>query len=86
MKLIECQQCGSSELQEVNGVLVCEYCRSQFVPQTDDLPPVESSIELDSDVAALLKKCEVDPGNRRRYASLILDIDPTNSEALKYLR
>lgn len=71
---------------EANGVLICEYCRSQFVPEISDLPPVESSIQLDSDIAALLEKCRTDPGNRRRYAGLILDIDPTNSEAIQFLR
>ena len=41
---------------------------------------------VDSDIQMLLEKCKQDPANRRRYANLILDIDPTNREAAAYLR
>ena len=47
---------------------------------------VQSSIALDDDVARLLEKCRTDPRNARKYANLVLDIDPHNREALKYLR
>jgi hypothetical protein len=46
----------------------------------------ESTIEINADIQALLEKCKSDPNNRRRYASLILDIDPTNQQANQYLR
>ena len=46
---------------------------------------VNSSIALDDDVERLLKKCRTDPKNARRYANLILDIDPDNAEVYKYL-
>ena len=47
---------------------------------------METSVGVLDDVQRLLQKCEDDPSNRRRYASLILDIDPTNPKAQGYLR
>jgi DNA-directed RNA polymerase subunit RPC12/RpoP len=47
---------------------------------------VQSSIALDNDVTRLLEKCRTEPWNARKYANLVLDIDPHNREALKYLR
>ena len=44
-----------------------------------------SSITLDNDVERLLKKCRSEPQNAKKYANLVLDIDPTNREALNYL-
>jgi hypothetical protein len=86
MKLVECTRCGSKELFEENGYVVCEYCRSRFAPQADDVPQRETVIGVQSDLQVLLQKCKDDPANRRRYASLILDIDPTNYTAIQYLR
>ena len=86
MKLVACSRCGSKELIKGDGYIVCAYCQSRFAPGRDDLPPVESVIGVASDVANLLAKCRDEPQNRRRYASLILDIDPTNAEARQYLR
>ena len=86
MRLVVCTRCGSRELLEEGGYVVCAYCQSRFAPQADDLPRRETVIGLRSDIQVLLQKCKDDPANRRRYASLILDIDPTNEEATKYLR
>jgi DNA-directed RNA polymerase subunit RPC12/RpoP len=85
MKLIHCTRCGSKELTEEVGYVVCIYCQSRFVPQADDVMQKDSVIGIDSDVLALLQKCQDDPANRHRYASLILDIDPTNHQARQYL-
>jgi uncharacterized Zn finger protein (UPF0148 family) len=86
MKIIECSKCGSPELTEVEGgYVVCDFCQSRFVQQASDLPIKQAVIGVQSDVAALLEKCETDPRNRIRYASLVLDLDPTNQQALKYL-
>lgn len=85
MKLVMCTRCASKELFEENGYVVCAYCQSRFSPQADDLPRRETLVGVHSDVQVLLKKCKDDPSNRRRYASLILDIDPTNREAAEYL-
>jgi len=46
----------------------------------------ETVVGVDSDIQMLLEKCREEPANRRRYASLILDMDPTNQEAAAYLR
>jgi len=86
MKSVACTQCGGTALSEEAGYVVCAYCRSRFVPQADDLPQKATIIGLASDIQMLLQRCKDDPANRRRYASLILDIDPTNDEAKKYLR
>jgi len=86
MKSIRCQNCSAQDLIEENGVVTCTYCRSRFIVQASDLPPTKAVIEISADVAALLQKCQQDPVNRRRYANLILDIDPNNVDALAYLR
>jgi hypothetical protein len=86
MKQVRCTRCGSKELLEESGYVACAYCQSRFALQADDFSIRETVISVVSDVEALLKKCECDPANRRRYTSLILDIDPTNREVAKYLR
>ncbi len=45
-----------------------------------------SYIALDDDVQMLLIKCHNDPTQANKYANLILDIDPNNKEAIKYLK
>lgn len=85
MKLVKCTRCGSRELSKESDYLVCAYCQSRFVPQADDVLQSETVIDVHSDILALLKKCQDDPTNSRRYASLILDIDPTNRAAREYL-
>jgi hypothetical protein len=86
MKPVECTRCGSKELFEENGYVVCEYCQSRFTPQAADVPPRDTVIGVQADVEVLLQKCKDDPANRLRYASLILDIDPANHTATQYLR
>lgn len=85
MKLVQCSRCGSKDLFEESGLVVCSYCQSRFVPQVDDLPPAQTVIGLSSDIQALLQKCRDDPENSQRYANLILDLDPTNMHARRYL-
>ena len=85
MRLVECTACGSKELVEEDGLIVCVYCQARYVPQVDVSPPRTSIVGVASDIEALLKKCRDDPANRWRYASLVLDLDPTNREAQQYL-
>lgn len=85
MKLVQCTRCASKELYEDGGYVVCAYCQSRFVPQSDDVLQKETVIGLNSDILVLLQKCQDDPVNSRRYAGLILDMDPTNQAARKYL-
>jgi DNA-directed RNA polymerase subunit RPC12/RpoP len=85
MKSVECKQCGSKELIEDNGYATCVYCQSRFVVEIDEPTRKRVVIDVQSDIETLLKKCIEEPTNRRRYASLVLDIDPSNTEAIKYL-
>ena len=81
MKSVACENCGGNSFREEGRYLICCYCDSRFLRQLETV----SRISLDDDVAMLLEKCQNDPKNARRYASLILDIDPTNIEAKKLL-
>lgn len=101
MKLIVCERCGANDLQEKNGVIICSYCGSKFSGNNEDSSILDSlknfnrisssnkennsCISIDDDVQRLLEKCRREPRNARRYANLVLDIDPDNQEALKYL-
>lgn len=85
MREVMCPRCGANEWKKENGYRVCAYCGTVFQLTNSDIPLKESSIELNSDVERLLQKCKAEPKNASRYANLILDIDPDNAEALKYL-
>lgn len=100
MDAIICNSCGANALVRKNSYMVCPYCDSRFAITKEDRDRglfndghhvvlshrgVDSSIELDADVQRLLEKCKRDPKNARKYANLVLDIDPDNIEAHKYL-
>ncbi len=85
MKQLVCERCGGNDFVEQNGFRTCKYCMTKFVIQSEDSPQKKSKITLNDDIKALLKKCIDDPANAKRYASLVLDIDPNNSEAKKHL-
>lgn len=78
MKKNGCVNCGANEMIEKGRYMVCAYCGSKF-------PQKEKGISINSDIDILLEKCQKEPYNARKYANLILDIDPTNREALKYI-
>lgn len=84
MKQLVCERCGGNDFVEQNGYRTCKYCNTSYVIQPEDSPRKNSNIALDDDIQLLLKKCRDDPANAARYASLVLDLDPRNSEALKY--
>lgn len=85
MNIVECECCGANDLYEENGYLICRYCGTKYVITKDDQPARRATIELNKDVAALLQKCVDDPSRAAKYAQLILEIDPNNAEAKKYL-
>ena len=100
MEDIICRNCGSKTLIQKDGIMVCPYCDSRFVITKEDRykdlisnghyavlshSNVDSSIALDDDISKLLLKCKTDPQNAKKYANLILDIDPDNLDALCYL-
>ena len=80
-----CKQCGASDFTEEGSYRVCKYCGTKYKIETKDVVPLYGGIDIKSDVDRLLEKCRSDPKNARKYANRILDIDPTNKEALKYL-
>ena len=79
MKRITCTACCADEFKEENGYRICVYCGARYKLENT------SSIGLNDDIASLLHKCQEEPQNARKYANLILDIDPTNTKALKFL-
>ena len=96
-----CKNCGASGLKLVKGYWCCDFCDSKFPATKDEQSiyskqgtnytlgkhgAVSSQIGVSDDVERLLEKCRTDRKNARKYANLILDIDPDNEEALKYLR
>lgn len=88
MKALVCDKCGSTKLRAENGYMVCEYCETKFVGRGESqilTVKKESHIGISDDIARLIKKCETDPMNVKRYANRVLDIDPGNKEVLKYL-
>jgi rubredoxin len=86
---IVCQRCGGTEFYDLNGRRYCKYCRSEieggsrsiFEPRHSG----SSTVELNEDIKRLLAKCRKDPVHAKRYASLVLDMDPFNAEARRYL-
>ncbi len=80
MKKLVCANCGGNLFTDKAGIKVCLFCNSQHEPKQNS-----AGISLQSDIDRLLQKCRDDPAKASRYASLILDIDPTNKEATKYL-
>lgn len=101
MEALVCKNCGANALTQKNNYMYCPYCESRFAITREDRTSgilgsnhhvslthnyTSSSIALDDDVSMLLNKCKTDPKNARKYANLVLDIDPDNEDALKYLK
>lgn len=85
LKAIVCEKCGSNNWAEIPGFRKCKFCGTIYQLTAEDQAAKESNIDIRSDVRELLKKCETDPMNAKKYANLVLDIDPTNGDAMKYL-
>ncbi len=85
MEKITCTNCGSNEFEIKAGLRICRYCGTSFQLSQSEVPRKSSIIALNDDIARLLEKCKREPSRARKYANLILDIDPTNIEARKYL-
>ena len=79
MKEIVCKNCGGNDFFARGNIMVCKYCGSKYISEPT------SCISLGDDINRLLVKCESDPKNAKKYANLVLDMDPTNKEALKYV-
>lgn len=87
MQSIKCENCGATDLQIEGGYYICDYCGSKFLIQREDLPGGITAYNtgLDKDVERLLEKCRSNPERAKKYANLILEIDPFNKEAKKYI-
>jgi len=81
-----CSNCGADAFIIKDGYKVCKYCNTRYQVNKNDIPKASSTVSVQSDIEILLQKCKDDPANARRYANRILDIDPTNRDALKFLR
>lgn len=86
MKVQICERCGGGEFLDRDGYRICQYCNTKFLIMSEDVTRKGSSIALVDDIKMLLQKCQDDPVNAHRYASLVLDMDPGNVEALKYYK
>ncbi len=85
MKAIACEKCGANDWKAENGFRTCKYCGTRYQLTAEDITVKESTIAINHDVERLLRKCRAEPRNAKKYANLILDIDPNNKEASKYL-
>ena len=88
MKALTCKCCGATGVAIRNGFVICEYCDARYLITAEDYGFADApnnGISLESDIERLLMKCRTDPRNARKYANLILDIDPDNPDAWKYL-
>lgn len=86
MKAYVCEACGSGDLYEENGFVICRYCGTRHRKTSEDIAAGQSSIELRKDISDLLQKCKEDPSRVQKYAQLILEIDPNNKEAINLLK
>ena len=86
MKIVICERCGGVEFVDRDGFRICQYCNTKYLITSEDVTRRESSIALNNDIKMLLQKCKDDPANAPRYASLVLDMDPGNVEAVKYIK
>ena len=85
MKSIVCDRCGGTKWDVEHGYRICKYCGTKFQLTKEDLTIKESKVSMNSDIERLLKLCRLEPYNAKKYANLVLDVDPSNQEALKYL-
>ena len=83
MEIAVCERCGASDFVEDGEHLICSFCRARYEKPKREARK-RSHIALDDDVSVLLAKCESDPRNARRYARLILEMDPFNEAARRY--
>ena len=81
VKRVVCPNCGADDFVMKGGYKVCAYCDAKFEVEVKK----SASVAMEDDIQDLLQKCKMNPWNARRFANLILEIDPDNEEALKYL-
>ena len=92
MEALACNMCGAKKMITIGEYYVCSYCGTKYsIPKEKvfaSIPSVDVSqqgISLESDIERLLQQCRIDPRNAKKYANLILDIDPRNTDAKRIL-
>ena len=80
-----CLYCDSQYTEQKNTNTASKQTKSTMIVDQQLNDSVMSGISLDDDISRLLSKCKEDPVNAKKYANLVLDIDPHNVEALKYV-
>ncbi len=86
MVALLCERCNGNSFDLINGYRVCSYCGTRYLVDNQELLQSSTSISLGEDIQNLLEKCRLDPANAKKYANLILDIDPSNLDVYKYLK
>ena len=86
MRQLVCPNCGAGDFVYKDGIRICKYCNSRYELTEEERPKKATRVSLQSDIDLLLEKCKTDPTHARKYAELVLDIDPTNNVAWQYLR
>ena len=80
-----CESCGSNDFREEDGYRICNHCGTKHIITAEDRRIIQSNIELQNDVLRLLEKCKTEPERAKKYAQRILEMDPTNPEAIRIL-
>jgi len=85
MKKIICASCGSNEFEERNGIKICKYCGSQFIPQL-----TEEQLKIKAEVERITKGAELslsvqDWERAESLYSKVLDLDPSNIEMIFFM-
>ena len=81
MKRVVCPNCGADDFVIKGNYKVCAYCDTKFEVEIKK----SAAVMMEDDIQELLQKCKLYPWNARKFANLILEIDPNNREAMKYL-
>lgn len=85
MRQVICPNCGADEFAEMGNYRICAYCESKYIIEKEDFPKNSPTISINEDIQELLRKCKAEPYKAKHYANLILDLDPFNADAKKYL-
>ena len=85
MQAITCKNCGGNDFLQKGRYLICRFCDTRYLLDKDQAPVPESTIALNEDVIRLLHLWREHPEDGARYAKLILQIDPNNTQAIQKL-
>ena len=86
MDKIICASCGSNEFEEINGIQVCKYCGTQFVPKI-----TEEQLKIKAEVERFTKGAELslavqDWERAESLYSKVSDLDPSNIEMIFFIK